>query len=71
MNTREKQLRYIAGKNAIGEKATLAMPTPLDLCSTEDHGYHLQTGRRFLLIYSLYPMANLVNLQHDGRRGDL
>jgi hypothetical protein len=32
----------VEGKNADGEEAALAMPIPLDLCTTEDHGYHLQ-----------------------------
>ena len=36
-----RQLRSIAGKSWIGEEAALAMSIPMDLCSTEDHGYHL------------------------------
>ena len=36
------QLGSIVGKSSIGEEAALAMPFPLDLRSTEDHGHHLQ-----------------------------
>jgi len=30
-----------AGKGSIGKETTPAMPAPLDLFSTEDHGHHL------------------------------
>ena len=40
-DTGEQKLRAIAEKNWIGEEATLAILTPFDLSSTEDHGYHL------------------------------
>ena len=36
-----RQLRSIAGKSWIGEEAVLTTSIPMDLCSTEDHGYHL------------------------------
>ena len=36
-----RQLCFIAGKSWIGEEGALAMPISMDLCSTEDHGYHL------------------------------
>ncbi len=32
----------IAEKSWIGEEAALTMSIPMDLCSTEDHGYHLR-----------------------------
>jgi len=41
-HTGRGQLGSIAGKNSIREEAAPAMPIPLDLCSTEDHGHHLQ-----------------------------
>ena len=40
--TGRMQLGSIVGKSSIGEEAALAMPFPLDLCSTEDHGHHLR-----------------------------
>lgn len=36
-----RQLCSIAGKSWIGEEAVLTTSIPMDLCSTEDHGYHL------------------------------
>ena len=36
------QFCSIIGKSSIGEEAAPAMSIPLDLCSTEDHGHHLQ-----------------------------
>ena len=40
-HTGRRQLGSIVGKSWIMEEAALAMPIPLDLCSTEDHGDHL------------------------------
>jgi hypothetical protein len=40
--TERWQLRAIAENNWIGEEAAFTMPIPLNQCSTEDHGYHLQ-----------------------------
>ena len=40
-DTGGRQLCCIAGKSWIGEETALAMSIPMDLCSTEDHGYHL------------------------------
>jgi hypothetical protein len=41
-HTGRRQLGSIAGKSSIGEEAAPAMSIPLDYCSTEDHGHHLQ-----------------------------
>lgn len=41
-HTGRRQVVSFAGKNSIEEKAAPTMPIPLDLSSTEDHGYHLQ-----------------------------
>jgi hypothetical protein len=41
-NTGRGQLGSMNGKSSIGEEAAPSMPIPLDLCSTEDHGHHLQ-----------------------------
>lgn len=41
-HTGRGQLGFIAGKSSIRKEAALAIPIPLDLCSTEDHGHHLQ-----------------------------
>jgi hypothetical protein len=41
-NTGEGQLCCIVGKSWIGDEAALTRPIPMDLCFTEDHGYHLQ-----------------------------
>lgn len=51
-HTRRRQRRSIAGKNSFGEEATPARHAPLDLCSTEDHGNHLQNeaGREPIFI---------------------
>jgi hypothetical protein len=46
------------------------MLTPLDLCSTEDHGHHLYKEKAVannLLVYA--PSANSVNLEvHEARQ---
>lgn len=46
------------------------MLTPLDLCSTEDHGHHLHKEKAVadrLLLYA--PLANSVNLEtHEARQ---
>jgi hypothetical protein len=39
--TGEQQLYVTAGKSWVREEAAFAMSIPMDLCSTEDHGYHL------------------------------
>ena len=54
-HTGRGQVGFIFGKSSIGKEAAPAMPVPLDLCSTEDHGYHLQNEAASELVFSLRP----------------
>ena len=48
-------LGSIAGKSSIGEETVPAMPIPLDLYSTEDHGHHLQNEAVRERVFTLRP----------------
>lgn len=54
-HTGRGQLGFIAGKSSIGKEAAPAMPIPLDLCSTEDHGCHLQNEAVREGVFTLRP----------------
>jgi hypothetical protein len=50
-------------KRLSGEEATPGLATPLDLCSVEDHGHHLQKEKAVTAkTFSLRPVANSVNV---------
>lgn len=54
-HTGREQLGSIAGKSSIGEEAAPAISIPLDLCSTEDHGHHLQNEAVRERVFTLRP----------------
>lgn len=46
-----------------GEEVTPGLVTPLVLCSSEDHGHHLQKEKAVTAkTFSLRPMSNPVNV---------
>ena len=55
--------------NADGEEAALAMLIPLDLCTTEDHGYHLQDEAARKQVFSLRSGEALVKSRKRKSRG--
>ena len=59
-HTGRGQLGSIAGKSSIGEETVLAMPIPLDLYSTENHGHHLQNEAVRERVFTLRPSDALV-----------
>lgn len=51
----KRQLGGIAGKSSKRKETVLAIPFPLDLCSTEDHGNHLQNEVARERVFTLRP----------------
>jgi len=49
-----------------GDEAIPGLATPLDLCSAEDHGHHLQKEKAVAAnTFSLRPMAKPVNMSNS------
>ena len=69
-DTGGRQLRAIAGKSWIKEEAALAIPIPLDLCSTEDHGHHLQNEVARERVFTLRPSNASVKSENGNAVAD-
>ena len=48
-----RQLGTFAGKSSVWKEATLATSIPLDTCTTEDHGHHLQIEAAYKQVSTL------------------
>ena len=55
---------YVIGKREIGVEGIPSRPTPLDLCSTEDHSHHLQNEAACERVFTLRPSAALVKSEN-------
>jgi hypothetical protein len=63
-NTGRQQCSALVGERSIGKKAALATPIPVDLCSTEDHGYHLESKAVYERVFTLRPGDTRVKSEH-------